>query len=118
MNDNKLCQFSGGMLSSNSRHKYLNGSHPDIQLNLLEMEQDKLQEDMCYEGRGLYNILNFQDFILEESKKGKKDTKKTKAVVKKRDEFVDDMGDDVIDPNETPERFIKLREEFIRDELK
>ena len=52
------------------------------------MEQDKLQEEMCYEGRRLYNILNFQDFILEESKKGKKDTKKTKAIVKKRDEFV------------------------------
>ena len=52
-----------------------------------------------------------------ESKKGEKDTKKTKAIVKKRDEFIDDM-DDVIDPNDCPQRFIKLREEFIKEEYK
>ena len=51
------------------------------------MEKDKLQD----EGSRLNNILNFQDFMLQESKEGKKDTKKTKAIVKKRDEFLDDM---------------------------
>ena len=76
------------------------------------MEKDKLQD----EGSRLNNILNFQDFMLDESKKDKKDTKKTKAIIKKRDEFIDDMDDDIIDPNETPERFIKLREEFVKDQ--
>ena len=76
------------------------------------MEKDKLQD----ESSRLNNILNFQDFMLQESKKGKKDTKKTKAIVKKRDELIDDMGEGIIDPNETPERFIKLREEFVKEE--
>ena len=33
------------------------------------MEKDKLQEEMSNAGRRLYNILNFQDFMLEESGK-------------------------------------------------
>ena len=80
------------------------------------MEKEKLTEEMCFEGRNLYNILDFRDFILEEGKKDKKESKKSKPIIKKREEFINDMGDDVIDPNETPERFIKLREEFIREE--
>lgn len=103
-------------LFPNSRHKYLNGSSPDIQANLIEMGKEKLTEEMYFEGRNLYNILNFRDFILEEGKKDKKESKKSRPIIKKREEFINDMGDDVIDPNETPERFIKLREEFIREE--
>ena len=64
------------------------------------------------------NILNFQDFVLEDSKKSKHETKKSKPI-KKREEFVEDMGeeDDIIDPNDNPERYIKIREQFIKDEL-
>ena len=81
------------------------------------MEKDNLQEEKVVDdGRRPYNILNFQDFVLEEGKKDKKETKKSKKLIKNRKEFIEDMGDDVIDPNETPERFIKLREEFIREE--
>lgn len=103
-------------LFPNSRHKYLNGSSPHIQANLIEMGKEKFTEEMYFEGRNLYNILNFRDFILEEGKKDKKESKKSRPIIKKREEFINDMGDDVIDPNETPERFIKLREEFIREE--
>ena len=78
------------------------------------MGKDNLQEEKVVdEGRRLYNILNFQDFMLGESKK---DIKKNKLKVKNREEFIDDMGDDIIDPNECPERFIKLREQFIQEE--
>ena len=78
------------------------------------MEKDNLQEEKVVdEGRRLYNILNFQDFMLEESKK---DIKKNKLKVKNREEFIDDKGDDIIDPNEYPEHFIKLREQFIQEE--
>ena len=78
------------------------------------MGKDNLQEEKVVdEGRRLYNILNFQDFMQEESKK---DIKKNKLKVKNREEFIDDMGDDIIDPNECPERFIKLREQFIQEE--
>ena len=78
------------------------------------MEKDNLQEEKVVdEGRRLYNILNFQDFMLEESKK---DIKKNKLKIKNREEFIDDMGDDIIDPNEYPEHFIKLREQFIQEE--
>ena len=82
------------------------------------MEKEKLTEEMFFEGRNLYNILDFRDFILEEGKKDKKESKKSKPIIKKREEFINDMGDDVIDPNETPERFIKLREEFIKEDYK
>ena len=79
------------------------------------MDKNNLQEEnVVDEGRRLYNILNFQDFMLEESKK---DIKKNKLKVKNREEFIDDMGDDIIDPNECPERFIKLREQFIEEYL-
>mgnify|MGYP003446637123 CR=1 FL=1 len=78
------------------------------------MDNNNLQEETVVdEGRRLYNILNFQDFMLGESKK---DIKKNKLKVKNREEFIDDMGDDIIDPNDTPERFIKLREQFIQEE--
>ena len=81
------------------------------------MDKNKLHDEIVVdESRKLYNILNFQDFVLEESKKDKKEVKKSKKLIKNREEFINDMGDDVIDPNETPERFIKLREEFIREE--
>ena len=83
------------------------------------MEKDKLQEEtVANEGHKPYNILNFQDFVLEENKKGKKETKKSKKLIKNRKEFIDDgMEDDTIDPNIAPERYVKLREQFIKDEL-
>lgn len=81
------------------------------------MEKDKLQEEtVANEGHKPYNILNFQDFVLEEGKKGKKETKNSKPI-KKREDFVEDMEDDFIDPNDNPERFVKLREQFIKEEL-
>ena len=82
------------------------------------MDNNNLQEETVIdEGRRLHNVLTFQDFVLEESKKGKNKTKKIKSIVKKREEFMNDMGDDVIDPNNATERYIKIREQFIKDEL-
>ena len=78
------------------------------------MEKDKVVVD----GRRPYNILNFQDFVLEESKKGKNEAKKSKKLIKNRKEFIEDKGDDIIDPNECPERFVKLREQFIKEDYK
>ncbi len=80
------------------------------------MEKDNLQEDKVVgDGHRPYNILNFQDFVQEE---GKKEVKKNKLKVKSRDEYTKDMGEDSIDPNECPERFIKLREQFIKEDYK
>ena len=87
--------------------------------NLIEMEKDNLQEEKVVDDcRRPYNILNFQDFVLEENKKGKKEAKKSKKLIKNRKEFIEDKGDDTIDPNECPERFIKLREQFIKEDYK
>ena len=81
------------------------------------MEKEKLtDEKVVDDGRRPYNILNFQDFVLEEDKKVKKETKKSKKLIKNRNEFIEYKGDDVFDPNECPERFIKLREQFIKEE--
>jgi hypothetical protein len=81
------------------------------------MEKDNLQEEKVVDdGRRPYNILNFQDFVLEENKKGKKEAKKSKKLIKNRKEFIEDNGDDTIDPNECPERFVKLREQFIKED--
>lgn len=82
------------------------------------MEKDNLQEEMVVEeGHKPYNILNFQDFVLEEGKKSKHETKKSKPI-KKREEFVEDMEDDIVDPNDNPERYVKLREQFIKENYK
>ena len=82
------------------------------------MEKENLKEETVVdEGRKPYNILNFQDFVQNESKKGKHETKKCRPI-KNREEFIDDMEDDIVDPNECPQRFIKIREQFIKDELK
>lgn len=85
--------------------------------NLIEMEKEKLtDEKVVDDGRRPYNILNFQDFMLEEGKNDKKETKKSKPI-KNRKEFIEDNGEDTIDPNIAPERYVKLREQFIKDEL-
>ena len=82
------------------------------------MEKDNLQEEKVVDdGRRPYNILNFQDFMLEEGKKDKKETKKSKPI-KNRKEFIGDNGDNVFDPNECPERYVKLREQFIKEDYK
>ena len=81
------------------------------------MDNNKLQEKTD-DGHKSYNILNFQDFVLEEGKKNKKETKKSKPKIKTREEYTDDGGDDFIDPNDNPERFIKLREQFIKENYK
>lgn len=82
------------------------------------MEKDNLQkETVADDGRKPYNILNFQDFVLEESKKGKDETKKSRPIVKNREEYTNDSEDDIIDPNDNPERYIKIREQFIKEEL-
>ena len=81
------------------------------------MDNNNLQgETVVDEGRRLYNILNFQNFVLEEDKKDKKKTKKSRPI-KNRKEFIGDMVNDTIDPNDNPERYVKLREQFIREEL-
>lgn len=82
------------------------------------MDNNKLQgEKVLDEDRRLYNILNFQNFVLEEDKKDKKKTKKSR-LIKNRKEFIDDMVNDTIDPNDNPERYVKLREQFIREDYK
>ena len=82
------------------------------------MEKDKLQEEtVANEGHKPYNILNFEDFLPSEGKKGKNKTKKVKPIVKNRKDFLDDMEDDIVDPNDNKECYIKLREQFIKDEL-
>ena len=82
------------------------------------MEKDNLQKENVVDvGLRPYNIFIFQDFVLDEGKKNKKETKKSKKLIKNRKEFIEDKGDDVFDPNECPERFIKLREQFIKEEL-
>ena len=81
------------------------------------MDNNNLQkEPVVDEGRWLHNVLNFQDFVLEEEKKDTKKSKKTK-LIKNRQEFIEDKGEDTIDPNNAPERYVKLREQFIKDEL-
>lgn len=82
------------------------------------MDNNNLQEETVVdEGRRLHNVLNFQDFMLEEDKKDKKKSKKSRSI-KNRKEFIEDKGDDIIDPNECPERFVKLREQFINEDYK
>ena len=83
------------------------------------MDNNKLQEKtVANDGHKSYNILNFQDFVIEEGKKDKEKTKKIKPIVKNREDFTDDMGDDIIAPNDNPEPFIKLREQFIKENYK
>ena len=82
------------------------------------MDNNNLQgETVVDEGRRLLNVLTFQDFVLEEDKKDTKKSKKSRPI-KNRKEFIEDNGEDVIDPNECPERFVKLREQFIREDYK
>ena len=83
------------------------------------MEKDNLQEEKVVDdGRRPYNILNFQDFVLEEGKKDKKEAKKSKKLIKNRKEFIEDKEGDIIDPNTAPERYVKLREQFINEDYK
>lgn len=80
------------------------------------MENENLHDEIVIdEGRKHYNILTFQDFVLEERKKGKHENKKSRPI-KNREEFTNDQ-EDIIDPNDHPERFIKLREQFIEEYL-
>ena len=82
------------------------------------MDNNNLQgETVVDEGRRLLNVLAFQDLVLEEDKKDTKKSKKSKPI-KNRKEFIENRGEDVIDPNECPERFVKLREQFIREDYK
>ena len=82
------------------------------------MDNNNLQrETVVDEGRRLLNVLTFQDFVLEEDKKDTKKSKKSRPI-KNRKEFIENRGEDVIDPNECPERFVKLREQFIREDYK
>lgn len=82
------------------------------------MDNNNLQEETVVDdSRRLLNVLTFQDFVLEEDKKDTKKSKKTKPI-KKRQEFIDDgMREERFDPNNAPERYVKLREQFIKDEL-
>ena len=82
------------------------------------MDNNNLQEETVVdEGRRLHNVLNFQDFVLEEAKKDTKKSKKSRPI-KNRKEFIDDgMEEEKIDPNIAPERYVKLREQFIKEEL-
>lgn len=79
------------------------------------MDENNLKEVIVVdESHELYNVLNFHDFVIEE---GKKEAKKSRPKVKNYEEFTDDMGNDFTDPNDNPKRFIKLREQFIKEEL-
>lgn len=79
------------------------------------MDENNLKEGIVVdESHELYNVLNFHDFVIEE---GKKEAKKSRPKVKNYEEFTDDMGNDFTDPNDNTKRFIKLREQFIKEEL-
>ena len=79
------------------------------------MENENLHDEIVIdESRKLHTVLTFQDFVIEEGKKGK-ETKKNRPI-KNREEFTNDQ-EDIIDPNDHPERFIKLREKFIEEYL-
>lgn len=105
------------VLNSKTTINTLTGAISIYNQNLIEMEKEKLtDEKVVDDGRRPYNILNFQDFMLEEGKNDKKETKKSKPI-KNRKEFIEDNGEDTIDPNIAPERYVKLREQFIKDEL-
>lgn len=79
------------------------------------MENENLHDEIVIdEGRKLHTVLTFQDFVLEEGKKGKHENKKSKPI-KTREEYTNDVEEDIIDPNDNPERFIKLREQFIEE---
>lgn len=79
------------------------------------MDENNLKEGIVVdESHELYNVLNFHDFVIEE---GKKEAKKSRPKVKNYEEFTDDMGNDFTDPNDITKRFIKLREQFIKEEL-
>ena len=93
----------------------LAGAIPTYNQNFIKMDNNELHDEIVVdESRKLYNIINFQDFMLEESKKDKKEAKKSKKLIKNREEYIEDM--DTIDPIECPERYIKLREQFIQEE--
>jgi hypothetical protein len=78
------------------------------------MDENNLKEGIVVdESHELYNVLNFHDFVMEE---GKKEAKKSRPKVKNYEEFTDEMEGDFTDPNDNPERFIKLREQFIEEE--
>ena len=80
------------------------------------MENENLHDEIVIdEGRKLHTVLTFQDFVIEEGKKGKHENKKSRPI-KNREEFTNDQ-EDIIDPNDNPERFIKLREQFIEEYL-
>jgi hypothetical protein len=82
------------------------------------MEKENVHDEIVVnEGRKLHTVLTFQDFVIEEGKKGKHETKKSKPI-KTREEFTNDVEEDITDPNDHPERFIKLREQFIEEYLK
>ena len=82
------------------------------------MDNNNLQgETVSDEGRRLHNVLNFQDFVLEEDKKDKNKSTKSRPI-KNRKEFIGDMVNDTIDPNDNPERYVELREQFIREDYK
>ena len=79
------------------------------------MDENNLKEGIVVdESHELYNVLNFHDFVIEE---GKKEAKKSRPKVKNYEEFTDDLGNDFTDPNDNTKRFIKLREQFIKEEL-
>ena len=64
------------VLNSKTTINTLTGAISIYNQNLTEMEKDNLQEEKVVDdGRRPYNILNFQDFMLGESKK---DIKKNK----------------------------------------
>ena len=106
------------VLNSKTTINTLTGAISTYNQNLIEMEKDNLQEEKVVdESRRLCNILNFQDFMLEEGGKDKKEAKKSKKLIKNRKEFIEDKEGGIIDPNECPERYVKLREQFIKEEL-
>ena len=81
------------------------------------MENENLHDEIVIdEGRKLHTVLTFQDFVIEEGKKGNHEKKKSKPI-KTREEYANDVEEDIIDPNDHPERFIKLREQFIEEYL-
>ena len=79
------------------------------------MEKENVHDEIVVnEGRKLHTVLTFQDFVIEEGKNGKHGNKK--RPIKNHEEFTtDDVEEDIIDPNDNPERFIKLREQFIEE---
>ena len=94
-----------------ARHRtlwwYIEDNFKDTLHSLLyPMDENNLKEGIVVdESHELYNVLNFHDFMIEEGKKSKNGTNKSRQKFKNYEEFTDDMGNDFNEARLTPAGF-------------